>query len=176
MSGITSDTPQNIIIGAGTITRDGADGGATMDNNVFRVEQDRAIPDLNGSKWDLVGLDYIVKERAFLEFTAPEMSASTFPLTIPEATSTVAGDDTTITSDETRRVSTASYHDYVLTVPGLDGLSVALKVDNALQTQNAEYTASDDSALAPRIVARASGDPADLTAAPWSVVITAAAS
>lgn len=168
---ITADTPSNIIIGAGTITRDASAQGATMDDNSFTVEQDRFVPDLNGTKWELLGTDYIVKERAMLAFTLAEVNASNFGVMVPESTSSVSGDQTTITSDDTRRISTASYHDYALAVPGLDNLLVTLNVENAIQTQNAEFTAGDESVLAPRITARASADPADLTAAPWSVVV-----
>ena len=168
MPGITAATPGNIIIGAGEITRDGSPGGATMDDNEFRVEQDRFVPTLNGTKWELMGTSYITKERAFLEFTSAETDADIFPILVPEAIGT-----TTLTSDETRRISTTSHHDFQLSVPGLDGLVVDLYVDNALQSENAVFTAGDASVMAPRVVAMAFGDPADLTAAPWRVIYTA---
>jgi len=169
MSGITADTPGNIIIGAGDITRDSLPGGATMDDNEFRVEQERFVPALNGTKWDLMGTSYITKEHAFLEFTSAETDAAIFPILVPEAIGS-----TTLTSDETRRIGTASHHDYQLSVPGLDGLVVDLYVDNALQSENAVFAAGDASVMAPRVVAKAFGDPADLTAAPWRVVYTGA--
>ncbi len=166
--GITAATPGNIIIGAGEIFRDSAPGGATMDDNEFRVEQERFVPALNGSKWDIIGTSYITKEHAFLEFTSAETDATIFPILVPEAIGT-----TTLESDDTRRVGTASHHDYQLSVPGLDGLIVDLYVDNALQSENAVFTAGDASVLAPRVVAKAFADPADLTASPWRVTYTA---
>ena len=168
MPSITVDTPGNIIIGAGDITRDGSPGGATMDDNEFRVEQERFVPPLNGTKWDIIGTSYISKEHAFLEFTSAETDATIFPILVPEAIGT-----TTLTSDDTRRIGTASHHDFQLSVPGLDGLVVDLYVDNALQSENAVFTAGDSSVMAPRVVAKAFGDPADLTAAPWRVIYTA---
>jgi hypothetical protein len=167
MPAITADTPGNIIIGAGEITRDGSPGGATMDDNEFRVEQERFVPPLNGTKWDLLGTSYITKEHAFLEFTSAETDAAIMPILVPESIGT-----TTVTSDGTRRVGTASHHDYELEVPGLDGLVVTLSVNNALQSENATFTAGDASVLAPRVVAKAFGDPADLTSGPWSVTYT----
>jgi hypothetical protein len=169
MPGITAATPGNIIIGAGDITRDSQPGGATLDDNVFRVEQDRFVPALNGTKWDLMGTSYISKERAFLEFTSAETDEDIFPILVPEATGAGSG---TLTSDDTRRIGTASHHDFELEVPGLDGLVVTLKVNNALQSENAEFTAGDSSVMAPRVVAQAFADPADLTTAPWEVVYT----
>lgn len=165
---ITADTPGNIIIGAGEIYRDSVAGGATMDDNEFRVEQEKFIPPLNGTKWDLLGTAYITKEHAFLEYTSAETDATIFPILVPESTGT-----TTVESDDTRRIGTASHHDYRLSVPGLDGLIVDLYVDNAIQTENAVFTAGDASVLAPRVVAKAFADPADLTAGPWRVIYTA---
>lgn len=168
MSGITASTPGNIIIGAGEIFRDSQPGGATMDDNEFRVEQDRFVPALNGSKWDLVGTSYITKEHAFLEFTSAETDANIFPILVPEAIGT-----TTLSSDDTRRVGTGSHHDFQLSVPGLDGLVVDLYVDNALQSENAVFSAGDASVMAPRVVAKAFADPSDLTSGPWRVIYSA---
>lgn len=173
---VSAATPSNLVVGAGDIYIDAAVGGATTDSNVYRVEQEWFVPQLNGVKGALVGTDYKIREEAFMEFTLAEHTADTYALTIPGSSAATVGSVTTIDTDDTRRIATADYHDYELRVPGLNGASYSFFADDAIQTGNAEFEAQDDGLMAPRITVRASWDPADLTASPFRIAITAAAS
>ncbi|MCA1570842.1 MAG: hypothetical protein LC798_11095 [Chloroflexi bacterium] len=173
---VTAATPANLVVGAGEIYIDAAAGGATMDNNTYRVEQEWYVPQLNGVKGALVGTDYKTREEAFLETSMAEINATTVGLMIPGSDSALVGATTTIDTDDTRRISTADYHDYELRVPGLDGKLFKFIVDDAIQTGNAEFEAADDGTLAPRLTVRASWDPADLTASPFRITVTTASS
>ncbi len=166
---VTAATPNNIVIGAGEVYVDTTGGGATTDNNVFRVVHDMFVPELNGTKGALIGTDYITNETAEMEVTLVEISAATIDLMIPGATTTGG----TLSSDDTRRVGSTSYHDYELRVPRYSGGNFSFQVDNAINTGNAEYEAADDGMLAPRITVQGRWDPAALNVGPWRIVITA---
>lgn len=168
---ISAATPANLVVGAGDIHIDAVAGGATTGSNSYVVEQEFFVPQLNGAKGALVGTDYKVREEAFLEFGLAEINATTFGYMIPGSSSAVALNLTTIDTDDTRRIPTADYHDYELRVPGLDGKLFSFFADAAIQTGNAEFEATDDGLMAPRIRVRASWDPADLTTSPFRIVI-----
>jgi hypothetical protein len=87
--GVTATTAEEIFIGAGEVYVDDETVGATMENNVFRVVQERGTPDLNGVPGPLLGLDYIESETAELEVTLPELGADKLLLSIPGAVSVV---------------------------------------------------------------------------------------
>ena len=72
---VTADTPTNLVIGAGDVMRNHAWVGASIDNNVFRIERDIFTPDLNGLKGNLIGTDYIQRSEGVLEVSIPEISA-----------------------------------------------------------------------------------------------------
>lgn len=168
---VTSATPANLVVGAGEVYVNTTDGGATTDNNVFRVEQEWFVPSLNGTKGALVGTDYLIREEGFLECSLAEISGTTIGFMLPTWSS--SGSTTvTLDSDDTRRVPTTAYDDYELRVPGLDGKQFSFFVDDAIQTGNAEFEAQDDGLLAPRITVRGSWDSADLTASPHRIVIS----
>jgi hypothetical protein len=85
---VTAQTAQEIFIGAGDVYVDDNLVGATMDNNLFRVVQEKGTPDLNGVPGPLEGLDYISSETAELEVTVPELSADKLGYAVPGAVST----------------------------------------------------------------------------------------
>lgn len=87
--GVTATTAEEIFIGAGDVFVDDQPVGATMDNNVFRVVQEKGTPDLNGVPGPLMGLDYIESETAELEVTIPELGADKLAFSIPGAVSVV---------------------------------------------------------------------------------------
>jgi len=78
--------------------------------------------------------------------------------------STVASD-----TGNTRRIPSAAYHTWLLVVPGLDGRSVRFTLYNAIMTDNAEFEATDDGNLAPRLILQARWDPAAPTTCPWLI-------
>src|SRR6185295_11197380 len=97
--GVTADTPQNLVVGAGIINRGGDVFGASVDNNVFRIDREIFTPRLNGLKGVLLGTDYITKSEGVLETTIPEVSAEVLEAGLPGFDSATVGDTTTIDED-----------------------------------------------------------------------------
>jgi len=83
---VTATTAQEIFIGAGDVYVDDVAVGATMEDNVFRVVQEKGTPDLNGVPGPLLGLDYISSETAELEVTIPELGTDKLAYAVPGAT------------------------------------------------------------------------------------------
>lgn len=105
--GVTATTAEEIFIGAGDVFVDDQPVGATMDNNVFRVVQEKGTPDLNGVPGPLLGLDYIESETAELEVTIPELGADKLAFSIPGAVS-VVGDAQGVASGASTTLSAPS--------------------------------------------------------------------
>lgn len=174
---VTASTPANLVVGAGDILVDAAAGGATADDNVFRIEQTIFEPDnLNGVPGMLVGTQFKQREEAILEATMPEVSATVLALLWPGAASAVVGAVTTIDWNGTRRIPTTAFHDYELRVPGLDGKTFGFLADNAINQGNIEYTAQDAGLMLPRGEFHSKWDAATLTVSPHRIKVTAAAS
>lgn len=167
--GVTADTPVNIVVGAGDVYLDGDLIGATMENNVFRVVREYFVPNLNGVPGPLVGTDYITNETAEMECTIPELSADILEILLPNSNAADSGGDKIISSTGVRRISTDSYHDVELRVPGLDNLEFRFRLHNAMVTGNVEFTAADDGVLAPRMTWQARW-PAGTTDSPWEIL------
>ena len=86
---LTATTAEEIFVGAGELYVDDELVGATMENNVFRVVQEKGSPKLNGVPGPIKGLDYISSETAELEATIPMLSPTILGYTIPGAVSVV---------------------------------------------------------------------------------------
>lgn len=168
--GVTADTPVNIVIGAGDVYVDGSIVGATMENNVMRVVRTLFAPDLNGVPGPLEDTDYIQSETAELEVTIPELSSDILELLIPNSDVATSGGDKIVKSSGTRRISSASYHDWELRVPGIDNVEYRFRVNRAIVTGNVEFTAADDGALAPRVTVQGRWAAGDNTSSPWEIL------
>lgn len=141
--------------------------GVTQGNNVFRVRQTKHIPVLNGVKGNVKGLVSIIKETGELELTLPELSPEKISLMIPGA---MAAEDGSITGFDGRVVPDENYKFYRLEVPTIGGV-YAFEIDNALNiTDSAEFSAGDDSDMAPRLTLVASYDPTDTSVVPWRMI------
>jgi hypothetical protein len=75
----------------------------------------------------------------------------------------------TSTAGVSRRLPSTAYHKWELRVPGLNGREVRFTITKGIMTENAEYEAADDGALAPRLTIQARWDPASITTSPWSI-------
>jgi hypothetical protein len=71
-----------------------------------------------------------------------------------------------------RRLPTSAYRKWELRVPGLNGRVIYFTLKKAIMTENAEFEAADDGALAPRLTLQARWDPAASTVSPWSILRT----
>jgi hypothetical protein len=173
---ITADTPTNLVVGAGEALIDHGNVGATVDDNVFRIEREIFTPDLNGAKGALLGTDYVTRSEGVLEMSVPEFNALILGAAWPGSEANTVGGNVTIDEDETRRIPSAAYHDYELQVERLDGGEFQFEVDDAINVGNVEVTLGDDSLAAPRLELHSRWDPADLTASPHRIRILAVAS
>lgn len=170
-TGITTDTPISLAIGAGVLLRDHAFVGATVDNNMFAVERELFTPDLNGIKWDLKGTDYIIRSVPRIEATVPEVNVNVITSAIPGAT--VTGE--VISEDDSRRIDDDQYHDYELDLERPNGGQFQFEVDDAINTGSFEGELQDDGLFAPRWVLTGRGTAAS-SAAPWRIRVMASAS
>ena len=174
---VTASTPANLVVGAGDVYLDGAVVGASLDSNLFRIEQEWADIDINGVPGKLKGTDYKTEETAILETTIPEVSSTIVSAQWPGSQSTTYGNVVVLDTDGTRRIPTTDYHDWELRVPGLDSREFRFLVDDALNTGNIEYEATDDGAMAPRLTLESRWDAADTSASPHRIqIITGATS
>lgn len=170
--GVTADTPTNLVVGAGIVNRAAAVFGASVDNNVFRIDREIFTPKLNGLKGVLLGTDYITKSEGVIETTIPEVSADVLEAGLPGSQSNTVGAVTTIDEDDTRRIPVTDYADWELEVERLDGGSFKFQVDNAINRGTFTGELRDDGLFAPRYELHAAWDPAALTASPHRILIT----
>lgn len=173
-NGVTASTPTNLVVGAGIALVDHAILGATIDDNVFRVERDYFTPDINGVKGALIGTDYITRSEGVLETGIPEISADVFSVLWPGSDS--ASSASLITEDDTRRIPTADYHDWEVRVERLNGGHFGFHVDNGLNLANLEISLGDDSVAAPRAEIHSRWDASDVSIAPHRIVVTTSGS
>lgn len=175
--GVTASSPANLVVGAGDVTVDTVDVGVTADDNTFRIEEEIFEPDnLNGVPGMLVATAYKIRGRGQLTCRLPEVNATIVGHLWPGSQSAVVGDATTIDWDGTRRIPTAAYKDWVLTVPGLDGKSFAFQVDDGLNMAASDYAAQNAGLLGPQAEIHSHWDAASLTASPYRIVVTDAGS
>jgi len=176
-TGITADTPVNLVVGAGVFLRDHAYLGATIDNNLFGVERTLFTPELNGIMGDLQGTDYINRSVPRLESTLPEIGAAVIQTSIPGAAVDTSTPGMTIISDATtRRIADASYHDYELDVDRLNGGQFQFEVDNALHLGGFEGELQDDGLFSPRIIVTGRRSAASPSTSDWRIRILDVAS
>lgn len=175
-NGITSDTPINLVVGAGVVLRNHGYFGASIDNNMFGVAREMFTPDLNGIMADLKGTDYITRSVGRIEATIPEVGAGVIQAGIPGATVTTTAGQTLIEEADDRRIPDASYADWELDVDRLNGGQFQFEVDNAINTAGFEGELQDDGLFAPRYVLEGRIDAAALTASPWRIRILDVAS
>ena len=168
---VTASTPGNLVIGAGDVYKDGSVVGASMDSNVFTIEQEWADIDLNGVPGKLKGTDYKLSETARLETTIPEVSAAIVASMWPGSSSSTDGNVVTLDYDGTRRIASSVYADWELRVPGLDGRRFDFKVDDAINVDSISFEATDDGALAPRMNLESRWNAADMDASPHRILI-----
>lgn len=169
---VSSSTAANLVVGAGDVFLDGADVGATMDNNTFAVETDWHVPDLNGVPGELQGTRYKSSENVRLGVTVVELTGAKLVAALPGWTAGTAGAITTVDTDNTRRVPTASYHDWILQVDGLDDVQYNFYADNAINDGGLEFEASDDGTMGYRAELMSTWSGSDLSNSPFRITRT----
>lgn len=173
---VTSDTPTNIVAGAGEVYRNQQSFGASRDANVFRIERELITPEINGLKGMLQGTDYIRRSEGILETTILEVSAASLPSTWPGSSTTPNGTVTTIDEDGTRRLPTSAYADWELQLERLGGGEFQFEVDNAIHVGNFESEFADDGFFGTRLELHSRWDAADLDSSPHRIRVMTAVS
>lgn len=172
---VSASTASNLVVGAGDVFLDAADVGATQEANTFAVETEWTVPELNGVPGELLGTRYKRREHVRLGVTVAELTATKLLGVLPAWNSAVAGAITTVDSDDTRRIPTDDYHDWILQVDGVKSgdqwTQFNFYADNAINDGGLEMEAGDDDNLNYRAELRSTWDGADLTASPHRIKI-----
>ena len=176
-TGVTSETPTNIVVGAGILLRNHAMFGASIDDNLFAVDREIFTPQFNGVLGDLLDTDYITRSVGRIEATVPEVGANVIEAGIPGAEVDTTTPGMTIVSDaEVRRIPTNSYADWELDVDRANGGQFQFEVDNAINTNPFEGNLQNAGLFAPRYVLAGRRDAADPDTSPWRIRILDVAS
>lgn len=175
---MTTVSVEEQFIGAGDVYLDSVLFGRTHEDNVWRLIKDIGAARLNGVGAAVARTDYRrTRDVPELEFTMVELSSTTLPVAVPDATVTTDGADTVVTESALRRLPSTAYGEWKLTVPGLDGAEVSFTIFNGLVTSNVEVTAADsENPLGPRLTVQGRVDDADVEASMWEIRITPAGS
>lgn len=163
-------------LGAGDIDLDSVVIGSTRENNVFRLLKELDAPIVNGTGGKLARTDYYVR-RPYpqLEFTFIELSETSLPLIVPGAAAAAVGDDIVVTPPTIRRLGSADYHAWGLTVPGVDGLDLRVEIPLGINVNDAEMTAADSpDPLGPRLMIEGRFDPEEVLNC-WEITLVDAA-
>ena len=169
-TGITADTPVNLVVGAGVLIRDHAYVGATVDNNLFALERELFTPELNGIMWDLMGTTYISRSVPRIEATVPEIGANVITSAIPGVDIDTSTPGMVVIDDSgERRLDDADYHDYELDIERPNGGQVQFEVDNAINTGSFEGELQDDGLFGPRWILTGHGTAAAPETSPWRI-------
>jgi hypothetical protein len=179
--GITSDTPTNLVIGAGAIYRNQVPFGASMDDNVFRIERELITAELNGIKGKLKGTTYVRRSEGILKTAITEISAavlaSTWPGSTSDSNTEFGAPATVIDEDDTRRIPDTAFADWELQVERLNGGEFQFEVDNAINLGTIEATLADAEFARPRLELHGMWNAADgATVSPHRIRILSAAS
>ncbi len=176
-TGVTVDTPANIVVGAGALYRNHAAFGASVDDNLFAVEREIFTPALNGIMGDLMGTDYITRSVGRIEATVPEVGATVLAAGIPGASIDTGTPGQALISDATvRRIADNQYADWELDVDRANGGQFQFEVDNAINTNPFEGNLANADLFKPRYVLAGRREAASPTTSPWRIRILDVAS
>lgn len=173
-TGITADTPTNLVIGAGLVLRNHAVFGASMDNNVFRINREIITAELNGIKGALKGTHYVRRSEGIIECSIPEVSAAVLAAGWPGSQSGVTAPGV-IDEDTTRRLPDSAYADWELDVERINGGQFQFECDDAINVGTFEGTLADTEFFRPRYELHATWTPV-ATASPHRIRVLDVAS
>ena len=157
-------TAEKILLGYGVVSVGATPIGLTRGGSAFIVEREiREIP-ADGDRGPVQGRIVIDTERAKLTVNALEL------FTAADMTKYYPGMSvTTGTLTSTMVIAAGDYNDVTWTGKTKDGKSVTIKVENAINMDNLEWTLEDKSEVVPSLGFTATYDEATRDTAPWSV-------
>lgn len=158
-------TAEKILLGYGVVSVGATPIGLTRGGSAFIVEREiREIP-ADGDRGPVQGRIVIDTERAKLTVNALEL------FTAADMTKYYPGMSvTTGTLTSTMVIEEGDYNDVTWAGKTKDGKSVTIKVENAINMDNLEWTLEDKSEVVPALGFTATYDEAERDTAPWDVV------
>jgi hypothetical protein len=161
-------TAEKILLGYGVVSVGATPIGLTRGGSSFVVERElREIP-ADGDRGPVKGRIVIDTERAKLTVNALELFTATDMKKYYPGMSVTTG---TLTS--TMVIAAGDYNDVTWTGKTKDGKAVTIKVENAINMDNLEWTLEDKSEVVPALGFTATYDEAARDTAPWNVVFAA---
>ena len=121
---IPATTSKETFIGAGDFYLDGTLQGATMEDNLFRVVQEKGAPKINGTPGPVKGLDYISSETAELQVTVLTLSPAILAMAIPGSASVAGAGTAAATTTATTLSGATAVGDTDIDVVDATGLIV----------------------------------------------------
>ncbi len=166
-------TADKILLGYGVVSVGAAPIGLTRGGSAFLVERELREIEADGDKGPVAGRIVIDREVAKLTvnalemFTAADMSKYYPALDIDSVTDPLKS---TITGK--LEIAVGDYNDVTWTGKTKDGKAVVIKVENAINMGNIEWTLEDRSEVVPALEFTATYDEDSRTTPPWSVDFT----
>ena len=166
-------TADKILLGYGVVSVGLTPIGLTRGGSVFTVEREYRNIEADGDKGPVKGRIVIDTEVAKLTvnalelFTAADMDKYYPGLTI---TPTPTGTPTTDVMTSTITIASGDHNDITWVGKTKDGKAVTIKIDDAINMGNLEWTLEDKNEVVPSLEFTATYDEAARETAPWSVV------
>lgn len=162
-------TAEKILLGYGVVSVGATPIGLTRGGSAFIVEREYREIGADGDRGPVQGRIVIDTERAKLTVNALEL------FTAADMTKYYPGMSvTTGTMTSTMVIAAGDYNDVTWVGKTKDGKAVTIKVENAINMDNLEWTLEDKNEVVPSIGFAATYDEAARDTAPWDVVFTLA--
>lgn len=160
-------TPAKILLGYGTLSVDGTAIGLTRGGSAFVIEREYRPIEADGDKGPVVGRIALDREVAKLSINALELfTAANMTKFYPAMTLTTGTTEDTLTSSLS--IVAGDHSDVIWTGKTLDGKSLIVEIDDAINLSNLEWTFEDKSEVVPSLEFTACWTEGSLTP-PWSV-------
>lgn len=158
-------TADKILLGYGVVSIGATPIGLTRGGSAFVVEREFRPIEADGDKGPVMGRIVIDSEIAKLTVNALEMFTSAdmdkyYPGLV----------DTTGTLTSNMTIAAGDHNDVTWAGKTKDGKTVTIKVENAINMGNLEWTLEDKNEVVPSLEFTATYDEAARTTPPWNVV------
>ena len=161
-------TAEKILLGYGVVSVGATPIGLTRGGSSFIVEREYREIQADGDRGPVQGRIVIDTERAKLTVNALELFTAADMLKYYPGLSNTTGKLTS-----TLTIAAGDYNDVTWVGKTKDGKAVTIKVENAINMDNLEWTLEDKNEVVPAIGFTATYDEAARNTAPWNVVFAA---
>ena len=169
---ISANTPDRLILDAGTVTVATVDIGATMGGVTFTVEKEILQPKLDGARGPLAGVGWIITEVPKLTARFTELQVAKIQYALPGSTMT-SDVSSEVLGDTTVGYMASTLHgDVVYTGAKADGTAITITVENAIVVDNLEMGFNDENILVYELTFQGCYLVADPDDAPYAIMNT----